>query len=299
MENGSGKRIVNLFTKGSHHRNLSVSYIVQNLFHQGKGNLSISLNSHYLVLFKNPRDRLQILTLAKQMYPAQTAWFMEQYDDAVQRPFGYLFVDLKLTTHDSCRSRTNVLPGVEDKVSQELLQYLKQQKLMVSPFIPEMQRLQNNMDNLLYRADLGDYDKARRYMQLRNRVLTYKHQLNSLPETAMHGQPQQQNQTSSDGLAGNLPTAPTPVQDPLVTIPATPVQTPNVESAAKVADPQVLPTTATSTLPTSLPPTPLTVELSSPKMRKRPQIPKGPFKRSRRIHRSSPYKYSKTQEEHY
>ena len=37
------KRIVNLFTRGSHHRNLSVIYIVQNLFHQGKGSRSISL----------------------------------------------------------------------------------------------------------------------------------------------------------------------------------------------------------------------------------------------------------------
>ena len=30
------KRIVNLFNRGSHHRNLSVIYIVQNLSHQGK-----------------------------------------------------------------------------------------------------------------------------------------------------------------------------------------------------------------------------------------------------------------------
>ena len=105
------------------------------------------------------------------MYPGQTAWFIKQYEDAVQRPFGYLFLDLKPTTHDSCRLRTNVLPGeekfdkdeVEDKVSQELLQYMKQQKLMAPPAIPEMQRLQNNMDNLFYRADLGDYDKARQY----------------------------------------------------------------------------------------------------------------------------------------
>ena len=59
------KRIVNLFTRGSHHRNQSVIYIVQNLFHQGKGSRSISLKSHYLVLFKNPPDKLQILTLAK------------------------------------------------------------------------------------------------------------------------------------------------------------------------------------------------------------------------------------------
>ena len=58
------KRIVNLVTRGSHHCNLSVTYILQNLFHQGKGGRSISLNSYYLVLFKNPRDKLQILTLA-------------------------------------------------------------------------------------------------------------------------------------------------------------------------------------------------------------------------------------------
>ena len=47
------KRIENLFTLGSHNRNLSnksVIYIVQNLFHQGKGSRSISLNSHFLTI---------------------------------------------------------------------------------------------------------------------------------------------------------------------------------------------------------------------------------------------------------
>ncbi len=32
---GKDKRIADLFTRGSHHRNLSVIYIVQNIFHQG------------------------------------------------------------------------------------------------------------------------------------------------------------------------------------------------------------------------------------------------------------------------
>ena len=101
------KPIVNLFTRGSHHRNLSVIYIVQNLFHQGKGSRSISLNSHYLVLFKNPRDKLQILTLAKQMYPGQTDFFLNQYEEAVKRPFGYPLIDQKTTTQDNCRLQTN------------------------------------------------------------------------------------------------------------------------------------------------------------------------------------------------
>jgi len=104
MDNAGGdKRIVNLFTRGSHHRNLSVIYIVQNLFHQGKGSRSTSLNSHYLVLSKNRRDKLQILTLAKQMYPGQTDFLIKRYEEAVCRPFGYLPFDLKTTTQDNCR----------------------------------------------------------------------------------------------------------------------------------------------------------------------------------------------------
>ena len=164
IEAGNDNRIVNLFTKGSHHRNPSVIYILQNLFHQGKDSRSISLNSHYLALFKNPRDKLQILTLAKQMYPKETDWFLKQYEEAVRRPFGYLFVDLKPNTEDSCRLRTNELSGnekfdkggIEANISQELLQYLKQQNLITPPVTPEMQRLHNNMDKLLHHTDLGE-----------------------------------------------------------------------------------------------------------------------------------------------
>ena len=86
---------------------------MQNIFHQGKGSRNVSLNSHYLVLFKNPQDKLQILTLAKQMYPRQADWFLKKYDEAVRRPFGYLLADLKPNTKDSCRLRTNLLPGEE------------------------------------------------------------------------------------------------------------------------------------------------------------------------------------------
>ena len=81
------KRTVNLFTRGSHHRNLSVIYIVQNLFHQRKGSRSISLNCHYLVLFKNPRDKLQIWTLAKQMYPGQTNFFFKSVRRGCKKTF--------------------------------------------------------------------------------------------------------------------------------------------------------------------------------------------------------------------
>ena len=133
IDTSKDKRIVNLFTRSSHHRNLSVIYIVQNLFHQGKGSRRISLNSHYLLLFKNPREKLQILTLAKQMYPGQTDFFLNQYKDAVKRPFGYLLIDLKTSTQDSSRLGTNVLPSEEgfnqavfqENIPQQLVKYLK------------------------------------------------------------------------------------------------------------------------------------------------------------------------------
>ena len=61
------KRIADLFTRGSHHRNLSVMFIVQNIFHQGKEMRNISLNPHYIVLFKSPRDKQQVSMLARQV----------------------------------------------------------------------------------------------------------------------------------------------------------------------------------------------------------------------------------------
>ena len=46
-----------------------------------------------------------------------------------------------------------------------------------------MQKLQDSMDGLLLRSDLGEYDKAKHYMQLQNRYLTFKQQLNLRPRT--------------------------------------------------------------------------------------------------------------------
>jgi hypothetical protein len=70
------QRVTNLFTKYSHHRNLSVMLIVQNLFNINKYHRTISLNTHYMVLFKNPRDMSQIMALAHQMYPRRTHFFL-------------------------------------------------------------------------------------------------------------------------------------------------------------------------------------------------------------------------------
>ena len=102
-EASNDKRICDLFTKGSHHRNLSVICLVQNLYYQGRESRTMSLNSQYLVLFNNPRDQQQIAVLARQMYPGQNEKFLSTYRMATSKPFGYLLIDLKPDTPNDKR----------------------------------------------------------------------------------------------------------------------------------------------------------------------------------------------------
>lgn len=109
-ESSSSDAIVDLFTKGSHHKNLSVILISQNLFHQGRGQRDISLNANYIVVFKNPRDRAQIRHLARQVYPDDPKFVEEAYYDATSRAHGYLLFDLKQSTPDEYRFRACIFP---------------------------------------------------------------------------------------------------------------------------------------------------------------------------------------------
>lgn len=110
-ELGGDTRLSKLFTKGSHHRNISIIFIVQNLFHQGKEMRNINLNSHYLVLFKNPRDKSQVTHLARQMFPGKNKSFQEIFHDATSPAFGYLLLDFHPMTDEHLRMRTGIFPG--------------------------------------------------------------------------------------------------------------------------------------------------------------------------------------------
>ena len=71
------------------------------------------MNTHYLVLFKNPRDKSQVNYLARQIEPRSHNWraFIELYENATKRPHGYLFIDLTQECPDEDRYRTNILPS--------------------------------------------------------------------------------------------------------------------------------------------------------------------------------------------
>jgi len=78
------KDVCDLFTKGSHHRNISIILIAQNLFQQGRFYRDISLNAKYSVALKNVRDKSQLQYLARQVHPEDSDSLYKSYLEATE-----------------------------------------------------------------------------------------------------------------------------------------------------------------------------------------------------------------------
>ena len=101
-----------LFTRGRSHVGCSLVLMLQNIFPKGSQSRTISINAQYQVLFRNPRDSLQISILAGQLCPLNSTDFLEIYKRVTQRPYGYLFCCFTQSCPDEVCYRTNILPYV-------------------------------------------------------------------------------------------------------------------------------------------------------------------------------------------
>jgi energy-coupling factor transporter ATP-binding protein EcfA2 len=116
-ECGKDSSICKIFTVDSHHKNISVFFITQNLFSKEKNTRTINLNCNYLIIFNNPRDRTQISFLARQMYPEQPKFLLECYQDAVEnKQYGYLLIDLTQSTQPKFRVQTGIIPVEDERI---------------------------------------------------------------------------------------------------------------------------------------------------------------------------------------
>jgi hypothetical protein len=104
----TNKSIMNLFCVDSHHKNISTLYLSQTLFGRNKYSRVISLNCNYLVAFSSPRDRSQFQYLARQMYPRNSHFLIEAYEDATEKKHGYLFIDLTQGQNKNLRVQANL-----------------------------------------------------------------------------------------------------------------------------------------------------------------------------------------------
>ena len=104
-----GQILKHFFTVLTHHYNCFTVFLCQNLFDK-KGDLrTLSINTQYMILFNNPRDRSAITHLAKQIFPGRVGILNKAYREAVNgRSHGYLLLDFHQQQDDKVRIRSNI-----------------------------------------------------------------------------------------------------------------------------------------------------------------------------------------------
>lgn len=115
IETESNKLLTAAFTRLAHHKPCTLVYITQNLFHKSADSRTRSLNMHYLVLMKNPRDATQVSHIARQMYPKASDALVQVYQSVTaSTPYSYLLFDFHQETPPEVRIRTNIFPSDDD-----------------------------------------------------------------------------------------------------------------------------------------------------------------------------------------
>ena len=100
----NSKAFVDIAT-AERYRGLSTIYIKHNLFQQSKLRRDAELQNTHIVLFKSPRDVMQVTTLSTQL--GLGSELVDWYRDATSVPFGHLLIDLLPRTEDRLRYCTN------------------------------------------------------------------------------------------------------------------------------------------------------------------------------------------------
>ena len=107
-ESKNSQDVTSMFTRAAHHKPCFIIFIMQNLFPPGREARTRSLNTHYYVIFKNPRDKSQIEFLARQIVPRNPKALIQVFEAATEKPHSYLFLDLTLECPDQFRFRSNL-----------------------------------------------------------------------------------------------------------------------------------------------------------------------------------------------
>jgi hypothetical protein len=123
------------------------------------------------VLFKSPRDKQQISMLARQINPGKVQEFMRSYEDATSRPHGYLMLDLKSTTDDQQRLKTNgILPG-------EIAKFIQKQSCRQPPLVNAMYDAEQRMKEIMEAPQLRAVEKSKLYFDQLDRFLIFKNKM--------------------------------------------------------------------------------------------------------------------------
>ena len=159
---------MNIFTVGSHHRNISVLFLMQNIFQKGSHARTISTNCQYMVLFKNARDQSQIRTLAMQIFPTDWRDFLKYYNEETSKPYGHVILDF----HPQTRSHQRIVKSREsDGVQKDIsgMDLLKQQFNLMNPYGTELLNLQKKMEENSKDSSISDQERTMNHVEMFNK----------------------------------------------------------------------------------------------------------------------------------
>ena len=134
----NSKTFVDIATAGRH-QGLNTIYNKHNLLHQIKLGRDVELQNTQIVLFKSPRDVMQVTTLSTQLDLGSE--LVDWYRDATSVHFGHLLIDLSLRTDDRLRYCTNTgcIPSkfhIPDRLKQSKTLHDEHTKPLYSPSVP-------------------------------------------------------------------------------------------------------------------------------------------------------------------
>lgn len=87
------KEVAEVFIMGSHHKQISIFYLTQNLFPKCPLFRLMSSNAHYYVLFHGQRNTKQVNTLARQVYTGKDVHrIMNAYKRCARRHRGFILL---------------------------------------------------------------------------------------------------------------------------------------------------------------------------------------------------------------
>ena len=148
----NSEAFIDIATAGRH-RGLSKIYIEHNLFHQSILGRYVELQKTHFVLFKSPRDVMQVSTFSTQL--GLGSKLVDWYRDATSVLFGHLLIDLSPRTDDRLHYCTNSGSVPSKFYIPELLKHLRtlddeHPNFLYSPSVPvAFPQLQKSLSSVL------------------------------------------------------------------------------------------------------------------------------------------------------
>lgn len=107
----SSIKLKDVFIKGSHHNNVTVLSLVQNLYPKGKFSRDIRLNLHYVILMKSFALESQINRLGMDTFKRYPTFFFNAYKKATISKFSYLVLVLHPEYENLWRVTSQIFPS--------------------------------------------------------------------------------------------------------------------------------------------------------------------------------------------